>query len=206
MFSKKVFASSIAATLLAVSATSQAADNQWYVGIGGGWTDTDTGISSLTGTASLDEEDTGYKIFAGYNFNENIALEGFYVDLGEATLTGNNGDTFVLGGTTYAFTVNNARVSSEGTAFGVGGKFTYPFNETFNVFGKLGLAFWDIDGTVSGSGLATSSVDDDGTDAYFGVGAGLKFADSWEVRAEAERYDFGGDDVDFVSLSIVKGF
>ena len=35
---------------------------------------------------SSDEKDTGYKLFGGYQFNRNIALEGGYFDLGKTQL------------------------------------------------------------------------------------------------------------------------
>ena len=139
--------------------TTQAANNDFYIGLSYGTTTIDTGITAVT--ASLDDEDSGFKIFLGKKINANLSVEGFYADFGEASLTGNNGDTFTLDGTTFQFIVNNASITAEATALGINGLYAIPLSDTFSFFGKAGLMFWDSEGTVSGAGVATASVNDD---------------------------------------------
>ena len=74
-----------------------------YLGAGAGRSSIDAGVTATTGTATLDEDDIGYKAFAGLQINKFLAAEVFYANLGEAELTGNNGDTFGANGTTSAW-------------------------------------------------------------------------------------------------------
>ena len=57
-----------------------------------GQSDIDTKIT--TGTATLDEEDLGWKFYGGANINEYLTVEVQYADFGAATLNGVNGSTF----------------------------------------------------------------------------------------------------------------
>ena len=52
------------------------ADDFFYVGAGAGKTTVDTGVT--VGTASLDEDDSGFKVFAGIPLNQYLAIEYFY--------------------------------------------------------------------------------------------------------------------------------
>src|SRR5205085_1339549 len=68
-------------------------DSGWYVGVNIGQSsaeiDEERISDSLLGAGlsvssfSKDDSDTGYKLFGGYQFNENFALEGGYFDLGK---------------------------------------------------------------------------------------------------------------------------
>ena len=90
-------------------------------------------------------------------------------------------------------------VESDGIQFaGVG---IIPVNPQFDVFGKLGFFMWDV--SASGPG---GTADDDGTDLMFGVGAAWKFSPQLAARAEWERFDLDGDDVDFLSIGLQFNF
>lgn len=180
------------------------AKNGVYVGIGYGSASTDTGITA--GTASLDEDDTGYKLIVGKQFDENIAIEGIYVDLGEASLKGDNGDTFSIGSTSYSFTVNNASITAEGSLIGVNGVFSHPISAQTSLYANLGLASWEVDATVSGSGLTSSSASSDGTDLFYGLGVDYQIYNDWSVRGSYEIFNFDDDDADMLSISAVKHF
>jgi len=195
----------LAAVLLLTGVGSQAAPGDWYVGLGYGLTSYDTGISNTTGTASLDEDDSGFKLFGGYNFNKNVAIELAYADLGKATLSGNPGDTFVLDGILFAF-INSGSLDIEGSLLSLAGVFTHHFNDAFNLYGRLGLASWEADITANVSGGPAQSASEDGTDLFLGFGAGWNFAKTWAVKAEYELYSFDEEDVDMLSLNIVKTF
>jgi OOP family OmpA-OmpF porin len=179
--------------------------SQGYVGVSAGKSDIDTGIGSLTGTASLDESDTGIKIFAGFNINENFAIEGHYADLGEFSLSGNTNDTFVDEGTTYTFLVDNVKVAMKVKSIGVAGIYKFNIDDTITPFVKLGIQRWDEKITVS-VGTVSGSAEDDGTDPFYGLGASVSAADNIDVRAEFER--FKGDDghLDYASVGIAYNF
>ena len=92
----------LSTALLTGTMSNVANADDWYVGGAFGSTAIDTGVSAVSG-ATLDEEDTGSSFFIGTKMSENLSVEGFYTDFGEASLSGDSGDTFVLDGTTYHF-------------------------------------------------------------------------------------------------------
>jgi opacity protein-like surface antigen len=177
-----VKAASLAALVggFAFSTTAAAeTDNGFYIGLGVGQASIgDIDGAEGGGSISFDGDDTGYKVFAGFNFAifelVTLGVEGGYVDFGKADDGG-------------------LEVDANGfDLFGVAGVQLGPVN----VFGKLGAIMWDAD--ASGEGFQAS---DDGTDPAYGIGAGLQFG-SFGVRAEYELFDIDGvDDVSLLSLS-----
>jgi outer membrane autotransporter protein len=105
-----------------------------------------------------------------------------------------------LDGTTYTFTANNVTVETVGTSYGIVPVFGYDVTESFRPFAKVGVHRWDFDATLTSSaGNATFS--DSGTDVMFGAGFTYKFYKNMALRAEFERYTFGDNDVDLISVS-----
>ena len=143
-----------------------------YVGLGAGLASMDTGIDSVTGTATLDESDVGYKGLIGANLNEWFAVEGFYANFGTASLTGNNGDTFLSEGRLFTFTANNVNIELEGSTFGFGGVVMLPIHETIVPFGRIGMHYWDMSVTATSS-AGNASLTDDGVDPF--LGSGIQF-------------------------------
>lgn len=215
---KNVIGITIAGSMLltcggeALAAGDNTLDTQWYIGLGWGETEVDTGVD--VGTATLDDDDDGYKIFAGYRVNQYIGLEAFYADLGEASLTGNNGDTFTIDGVAYNFIVNNASVTSEATTMGLEAVATLPmatltdnkYLGALTPFAKLGFHAWDAEYTATASGVSQTTADDDGTDLCWGLGLNIDVHKHVALRGEFERFDFDGDDVDYLSASIIVKF
>ncbi len=191
--------------LLFAAQSGFAAENGWYAGLGVGQSSIDTGIKATSGTASVDEEDLGYKVFAGYEFNKFIAVEGFYFDAGEATITANSGDVVADGNTSLVIPVDDFKASIEGQSFGLIGVIGYPVHQYFYPYAKLGFHKWDTEIAVSAPGVVVS-VEDDGTDMVFGVGFRMDVTDSVSVRGEFERYDYDGEDVDFLSAGLMYRF
>lgn len=181
-----------------------AAPGSVYVGAGYGTTSADTGVTAIT--ATLDEDDSGFKLFVGRKMDKYFAIEGFYADFGEASLTGNTGDTFIIDGFVFAFGIDNAAIISEATAIGFNGLFSLPITDKFSVFGKLGLIRWDYEITASGSGVPSQTTSDDGTDSFFGFGASYKINDDWSIRGDYDLYEIDDGDVDMLSLNIIKSF
>jgi len=174
-----------------------------YFSVSFGQSSVDTGISGLTGTASLDEEDTTFKLLLGKNIKPSISVEGFYMDFGEASLTGNIGDQFNIEGSTYAFSVNNAKVTSSATAFGADTIFLHNFSPTASLYGKLGIVRWDSDFKIAGTGISSYSESDSGIDLFLGFGAKVDVNESIQLAADYEIYDIDDDDVDIISLYLV---
>lgn len=182
--------------LVASVCSAQSIGDGFYVGGGAGHTDQKDACDDIVG--SCDETDTGWKLFIGYQFNPYISAEGGYVDLGESDAS---------------VTVLGIPISAEAEVDGffLSGLLAWPINDTFSVFGKLGVIAWDVDVDASGGGVSVSD-DESGTDALFGVGAQYDFTNNFGIRAEWERYnnigdsDIGNTDIDFISGSIIFNF
>ena len=202
--SKKIVVSIIAVTSLGLTSV-QAEETRFYIGANYGNSEIDTGVSGLTGTATLDEKDHGLKIYAGYDINKIVSVEGHYVNLGEATLKGNNGDQFTYEGTAYQLTANSVNVSLEGKSIGLSALVKLPVSEMINPFFKAGIHNWDAKSSISSSAV-NASLDDDGTDMFYGIGMNVAVNKSLSVRGEFERFDFDGDDVDYLSFGMVYKF
>jgi OOP family OmpA-OmpF porin len=157
-----------------------------YLGAGIGQASTDICDELFAlGATSCDEEDTGFKFFGGYEMNQNIAIEGSYMDYGE--LDASDGSTSV-----------NADV----TALALSVKGMIPLNENFSIFAKLGAAFWEADASATGFG----SIDEDGTDLIYGLGAEIAINKTFGVLGEWEQLDADGEDVDLLSISAIMRF
>lgn len=185
--------------LFLISSNTFAEGEGSYLGLSVGQSTTDTGITNTTGTASVDDEDTGYKIFLGININQYIAVEGFYVNFGEATLKGNTGDTFQFAGNTGQFTQNNVQDKIEGKSFGVASLFGYPVHQFFNPYVKLGFHFWE---TEASSNVSNVSLGDDGIDYLYGGGFNTVITKHFGFRAEFERYNCDDEEVDMYSAGL----
>jgi OOP family OmpA-OmpF porin len=168
------------AMLLAMGVTGSAvAANGFYVGASGG----QATIDACSGIANCDDEDTGWKVFGGWELNPNIAFEAAWVDMGEVSGT--------LGGT---------QVSAEADGFAFDVKGTLPLNEQFGVFGKVGFIDWEIEG-----GGAAAGLEDDGTDLMYGVGAQYMFTEQFGIVGEWEFFDTE-DEADLLSVGALIKF
>ena len=180
---KQVVLACVAVMLFAVAGTAAA---QGYIGLGAGLTTMDLCDDLFAvGATSCDDEDTGLKLFGGYKFNPNFAVEGAWIDLGEVSAS--------AGGGTVTAEVDGIQVAAVGMI---------PINPQFGVFGKVGLFLWD--GTISATGLG--SVSDDGNDIMFGAGVNWNIGQKLGLRAEWERFDIDGDDIDFLSVGVQFNF
>jgi hypothetical protein len=183
-----------------------AADNNWYSGISLGTSTVETGVSNTTGTARLDEDDSGFKIHIGKKINKTISVEGFYADFGEASLTGNTGDNFDLGGTTYVFTTNNAKIATTVTGIGANAKFTHAFSDKSSISGRIGIMLWDVTASVSGASIASSTASSDGTDLFYGVGYKYNFNNKYAFTVDYDLYTADDADLNMVAVGVSYNF
>ena len=162
--------------VLTMSIGASLAGGPAYVGGSIGNTSVEVEDSGL----SFDDSDTGYKVFGGYRFMKYFGVEGGYMSFGEPSDE-----------------VSGIDVSIEATgwdAFAVG---ILPLGERFEVFGKLGLIFWDSDVDVSGAG----SDSDSGSDTAYGVGGAFLIGEHFAIRAEYEIFDIEDtEDVNMFSV------
>lgn len=196
----------LVAAAAGISPLAFAQGSGWYVGASAGQSKgKDFCPSFVPGGTGCDDTGSAYGISSGYQFNKYLGAELGYIDLGE-----NNSTSSV-----DALTMKTKGVE----LLGVG---TFPINSQFEVYGKVGVFFWDLDascvGTCStfgpggGSGLGgPGSQSDSGTDLTYGLGATLNFTKSVGMRVQYQRYKDiessattgGKSDVDVISVGIV---
>src|SRR3954454_17315325 len=122
LFQKKLVVTALLAGFASVPtlAMAQAKGNAelgFYAGASVGQSKSDCGGSG----GSCDDKDTAYRIFGGYKFHPNIAVEGGYAPLGE---------------TSASFGASGS-VTAEANAWDIVGVGSFPLGNNFSIFGKL---------------------------------------------------------------------
>jgi OOP family OmpA-OmpF porin len=189
-----------------------ASDTGWYLGANVGRSRAnidESGISSrllgagfTASTISNDDSDTGYKLFAGYKFNRNFALEGGYFDLGRFSYTATTVPAGTLKGN---IKLNGVNLDAVGIL---------PISRNFSAFGRVGVNYAQAKDSFSGTGAVTVlNTNPSKSEANYKYGAGLQydFSNALGMRFEAERYrinDAVGSkgDVDLLSVGLVYRF
>jgi OOP family OmpA-OmpF porin len=162
------------------SGESSMADGSFYGG---------ASIGQASYRCTMEEDDCkndGWKVFGGYKFTDNMAIEAGYYNLGEEEAD-------------YDTDYGKMHASAKASGIGVTGVYSQPLADNFEVFGKLGAMFWNAEGELSqysGDTKLTASDEEDGTSVLFGLGASYQFNDNWGVRGEWERYTAEYEDVD----------
>ena len=115
--------------------------------------------------AGCDDKDTGWGLFAGYQFNQYLAAELGYHDLGS---------------------VSTPLGSIDGKTLEIVGIGSYPIANQFSVYGKLG----GYRGKLEGAGSSNTN-----NDLTYGLGLQYDFTRNIGARAEWQRYhDMGSGD------------
>lgn len=187
-----------------------AADAGWYAGGNFGRSRTqiddhkvvnnplNAGVTSTN--LSVDDHDTGFKVFGGYQFNRFFALEAGYFDLGKFSYTA---DTMPAG-------TLNGNVKVEGLNFDAVG--FLPFDSKLSAFARAGMSYADVNSTFTGTGAANSSYSSRSNTNYkAGLGLQYAFTESLAMRIEGERYrinDASGShgNVNLASLGLIYRF
>jgi len=187
-------------------------DSGWYIGGNVGQSRAKIDEHKITedlvagGAASVDidsdENDLGYKLLGGYQFNRYLALEGGYFDLGK----------FGFDATTVPAGTLDGKIRVKGLNFDVVGMF--PFSEKLSAFARLGVIYADTSDSFDSSGAVTltdSSPDERDTSYKYGAGLQYNFTPALAMRLEAERYRIddavGNDgDIDLASVGLVYRF
>jgi opacity protein-like surface antigen len=156
------------------------------------------------GLTDLEDEDSdrGYKFFVGYQFNDHIALEAGYADLGDFGLkVARAPDTGTMTGAT----------SYKGYNLDLVG--TWPLTQRLSAFGRVGAFRYETEENFVGTESLAASLSRDDKDTGYKFGAGLEysFTERLSARLEAERYrieDMLGDhgSVNLYSVGLVYRF
>lgn len=179
---------------LAFAPLTATADSGFYVGgsVGGATIEVDFGDTGIPDfPAEIDEDDTAYKLFAGYKFDLpgiDLGIEGGYVDFGKPDF-----------GVEVADVAVDVELDPTGfNLWGIAGIEAGPID----LFAKLGYIFWDLEASVPGTSVDES---DDGSDIGYGLGVGFGLG-PLQLRGEYEVYDIDDADLSMVSLGIAYRF
>ena len=187
------------------SGVAQAAESSAYFGALFGMTTVDVDITQTVNT-TVDDKDSGFQGIIGFSLSDNVSLEGHYADLGEATITMQNGGSYVADGQTV--TNNNGSVltiNATGDTIGVGMVLHGDKSDDFVPFVKAGFHSWDSEATGSAAG-ENVSLTDDGNDPFFGAGFMYGITDSVSIRGEYTIFKFDSESISFAGAGLVVGF
>ena len=187
---------------LLIFGVNTAGANQYYVGLDFNEVEVNTGIKNIS--SNLDEEDTILKFTGGYRLDNNISLEAFYLDFGEASLSGVSGNRFSYGGTTYEFN-QTAKIALTVDTIGIGARYNI-FNEgKSTLYGIAGIHSYDVSLSVA-AGTSSTSVTETGNDPYYGFGYNYLVADGIKLNLSYQNYEFDNDNVDGFLIGIQYDF
>lgn len=183
----------------------------WYLGAGLGQSKIDinegainaavTGFTTVSTTS--DEKGDAWKLFGGYQFTKNWAVEFAYIDTGK-----------VSADTTATGPAGQFKFEWAGKGWSLAGVGTAMVSDSLGVFGKLGAFSWDLDykcSKVSGTGTCTAPADRgaSGTDLTYGLGLKYNLTKQTSLRVEWEQFKdvgnastTGQEDISLISIGI----
>lgn len=227
----------LAISLAASSAsTAMAGPGDWYAGIGAGqshyenWASkTDItqfmdefgegiGVDDFQGNRNADSDghDFAIKLFAGYSFDERLALEFSYIDMGEVEASSRASGSFFdavdnqLDGDLFARSKANVEAITPDASM------NYPLTSVVAFIGRAGVYAADTELQIdAGSSIDTETYDYARTESsyglHFSIGLNFRVTNNIKLRAEWEQLDQveannGKTDVDLLSVALTYGF
>ncbi len=181
------------ASVLAVNAQADGDfQNKFYVGGGAGISMVDPQTEGTGATVDKDRS-TAIKGFIGYDIAPNLAVEGYYADLGEAELKGTRSGESQMG-----YQVGG--VSAVIYGYNPGGRQALKDREGLNLYGKVGFGMMENDPNA----LADDEWQRD-NDTHIAIGAGAEYGldNGIAVRGEFDSYD---TDAKSATISVLKRF
>lgn len=188
---------------------------KYYAGLSLGSAGADTSAGELEqaladrgypSVVDLDDSDTGYRIYFGWQFHERISAEFGYANFGELSQSISVSTTDPAG--FLAALAEEQPLMSSGITLGVAsglnlnelGMEDSDFSRNFGFYGRAGLYVWETEVEYQ-SGTVTIAQDDSGTDLYFGLGARYALTEDFDVGL---GYDYYGSEtaVDMLNLSV----
>jgi OmpA-OmpF porin, OOP family len=172
----------VGSCLLAVVITpaAMAEDSGFYMGLGIG--------QSRQEFNEFHADDTAYKLFGGWSFNEYFAVEGGYID-----------------GGTQSDTLGQIHVDISSDGFFAEGIAKWPIGRFVAPYAKLGYVFYDTTQKLS-VGSQSASESDSTSDFIFGGGIELKLGGNFRLRAEYEKVNVANSAYDILSLGAAWQF
>lgn len=141
----------------------------WYAGGSIGQAEIKPQIDFAASTASQDKTSTGYKIMAGYQFDQTWAVEAQYFNLGKYKYNDPGFETF--------------NIKDNGVSVAVAG--FYPLSADFSLLGKAGVAVHNFKAKYHGPGI-TDSESKVETALLLGAGVEYNISPTLALRGEYE--------------------
>ena len=191
------FAKAVIAFLaMALSFAANAASDNWYAGIGFGQSENKTPAAEIGGTGftgSVDNEDSSWMVFGGYRlWDQYIAAEVSYIDLGKTTVSGTTGGSASSG-------------SEEIKTYTIGLTGYIPIVDPFGAIIHLGFSRNDAKTeTVIGGSSTSSSASD--FEFYWGLGLQFDFSKNFGARLEFENFSVSHANVNLGSAGVYYRF
>ena len=158
----------IGLVVLAICAPLQAFAAGGY--LGGSWLSTAAEFD--TAVENFDTDESGWKVFAGFDAEKFFGSEVSYRDMGHFS--------DVSGASSLDADVDAWEASLRGVL---------PLGRVLKLFAKVGYAHVSFDGDVKTGPITTADIDADGWDLIYGVGASVNLSERFGIRAEWEEFD-----------------
>ncbi|MBT8144042.1 MAG: porin family protein [Gammaproteobacteria bacterium] len=170
-------------TLLCLSSGTAMAVNETnlYGAVGGG-------IHRIE-SQGFDDTAPTIRMIGGYRFNDIIAVEAGYTRLFDTSDT-----------------VEGVRVKIDGNSWELGTKLSYPINQRYNGYGRIGWSFYEFDAKVFDQDLALITADEDGDAFTWALGGRVRITERMDINGEYARILVDNADVDFLSLDLAYRF
>jgi len=167
-------------------------DGKYYAGAGYGGSGIEPKVvNSSNGTQAVvtDDVDSGVQLFVGRDISPRLAVEGYYSDMGSATLQS--------GTTTGEVSYSAAGVSGLLYLFGGGGRESLRNRTGFNIYGRVG------GGLLENEGTNVQYNRDNDFHISTGLGVEYNLRNGFGLRGEFHNFD---SDARVASINLIKRF
>lgn len=167
------------ASLLAAAPVTASADSGFFVGGSVGAATLDDRID----TFALDTDSTSFRLNAGWQFSDFLAVEAGYHDFGKFD------EELDLGGI-----LSDVDIRADGYTLGL--TTSIPLGSNMSLFGRAGAFIWEADARVDG--LRIEGFDDE--NLYYGAGADFRVSERLSLLGDWTRYELDDTESDVISI------
>ncbi|WP_156885913.1 tandem-95 repeat protein [Rheinheimera baltica] len=150
---------------------------------------------------SLDNSDTSWSLGASYAFNDQLAVQAYYVDLGDTSVA-LQAETLTPE-QLHQTIANVGPILAEGARLGASYRF-WQFNN-WHLAAQAGVFSWKSSQT-SQAGTAVINNKHDGTDIYWALNTGYRISDKLTAQASFTRYKLDRNNADNLMLGVSYSF
>ena len=164
---------------LAAAPLTASADSGFFFGGSVGAATLDDNID----TFALDTDSTSFRLNAGWQFSDFLAIEAGYHDFGKFD------ESLDLGGV-----LSDVNLRADG--YTLGATANIPLGANLSLLGRAGAFIWEGDARVDG--LRIEGFDDE--NLYYGAGADFKVSDKFSLIGDWTRYELDDTESDVISI------